>query len=309
MTRPTKRPMPGRRHLRAGMRPLWLLLVLFATLTGSATAQVLYWDTNANTAGAGSSPSGIWTTISFFKRWSTSAGGTTNPVAWTSGRDAVFSAGADAINSYTVTVLGTQNVSSLTVQEGSPTFSIGTINFSDASPGLTIASGSTATFATTSLTSASGNLNLGGGGVLELATNLNLGGTLTFGGGTLRLTDADLNIGTLNITANSVIDFAGSASTLTLSNLVLGGGVTLTILNWTYAVDFFTSAAWAGATYDTMGSSPMNQITFNGFPAGETGWDSFDNQIRPNVPEPATYGVLFAGIACLLFAWQRRREN
>lgn len=223
-------------------------LVLMVGVCHTASSQVLYWDTNARTAGAGATPSGTWSTSSSQKKWSTSASGTVNPVAWTSGRDAVFSAGTDAINSYTVTVSGTQNVSSINVQEGSPVFNAGTINFSDATPGLTIASGRTATFATTNLTSTTGNLNLGGGGTLDLKTDLNLSGTLAFGGGTLRLTDADLVIGTLNITANSVIDFAGSASTLTLSNLVLGGGVTLTILNWTHAVDFFTSAAWTGAS-------------------------------------------------------------
>jgi hypothetical protein len=275
----------------------------------SASAQVLYWDTNARTAGAGATPTGTWSTSNTQKKWSTNASGTVNPVAWTSGRDAVFSAGADAINSYTVTVSGTQNVSSINVQEGSPLFNGGTINFSDATPGLTIASGSTATFGTTSLTSTTGNLNLGGGGVLDLGTNLNLGGTLAFGGGTLRLTDANLVIGTLNITANSIIDFAGSASTLTLSNLVLGGGVTLTILNWTHAVDYFTSAAWSGATYNTMGNSPMNQVTFSGYSSADTGWDSFDNQIRPNVPEPATYGALLLGVAWLLVCWRRRHAN
>ena len=309
MTRPTKCPVPGRRHLRAGMRPAWLLLVLFAALTGSASAQVLYWDTNAKTAGAGATPTGTWSTSSSEKNWNSSSAGTNKPVAWTSGRDARFSAGTDATSSYTVTVSGTQNVSSITVQEGSPTFDGGTINFSDATPGLTIASGSTVTFGTTALTSSTGNLNLGGGGVLNFSSNLNLSGTLSFAGGTLRLTDANLSIGTLNITANSIIDFAGSASTLALSNLVLGGGATLTIVNWAYTVDYFTSAAWTGATYDTMGSAPMNRVIFSGFSASESGWDSFDNQIRPNVPEPATYGVLFAGLACLLFGWQRHREN
>ena len=293
---------------RSRLRGL-VAFILLTTFSVSASAQALYWDTNAKTAGAGTTPSGTWSTSNSQKNWNPNPAGTSNLDAWTSGYDAYFSAGTDATGSYTVTLSGTQNVSSITVQEGSPTFDSGTINFSDATPGLTIVSGSTVNFGTTALTSTTGDLKLGRGRMLNLNSNLNLSGTLSFAGGTLRLTDANLNIGTLNITANSVIDFAGSASTLTLSNLVLGGGVTLTILNWAYAVDFFTSAAWSGATYDTMGSSPMNQISFNGFSAGDTGWDSFDNQIRPNVPEPATYGALFVGVACLLFGWQRRRET
>jgi len=284
-------------------------IALFASLCAGASAQALFWDTNAKTAGAGTTPTGTWSTSNSQKKWNPNPAGTSNLEAWTSGYDAYFSAGSDATGSYTVTVFGTQNVSSITVEEGSPTFDSGTINFSDATPGLTIASGSTVTFGTTALTSSTGDLNLGGGGVLDLSNDLNLGGTLSFGGGTLRLTDADLSIGTLNITANSVIDFAGSASSLILSNLVLGGGVTLTILNWTQAVDFFASAAWSGATYDIMGSSPMNQITFSGFSAGDIGWDSFDNQIRPNVPEPATYGALFIGVALMLVGWQRHRKQ
>lgn len=282
--------------------------MLLAAFCVSASAQALYWDTNAKTAGAGTTPTGTWSTSSSQKNWNSSSAGTNNPVAWTSGRAARFSAGTDATSSYTVTVSGTQNVSSITVQEGSPTFDSGTINFSDATPGLTIASGSTLTFGTTALTSTTGNLNLGGSGVLNLTANLNLSGTLALAGGTLRLTDADLTIGTLNITANSIIDFAGSASRLSLSNLVLGGGITLTILNWAYTVDYLTSAAWTGATYNTMGSAPMNQVIFSGFIASETGWDSFDNQIRPNVPEPATYGAIFVGAALMLVGWQRRRR-
>jgi len=282
---------------------------LFATCCISASAQALFWDTNARTTGAGTTPNGTWSTSNSQKNWNPNPAGTSNLAAWTSGYNAFFSAGTNATSSYTVTVFGTQNVSSITVQEGSPTFDGGTLNFSDATPGLTIASGSTVNLGTTALTSSTGNLNFGGGGVLNLSSNLNLSGTLAFAGGTLRLTDANLTTGTLNITANSIIDFAGSTSTLILSNLVPGSGTTLTILNWTHTVDYFTSAAWSGATYNTMGSSPMNQVSFSGFSASDTGWDSFDNQIRPNVPEPATYGVLLVGFACLIFGWQRYREN
>jgi len=50
----------------------------------------------------------------------------------------------------------------------------------------------------------------------------------------------------------------------------------------------------------------MNRITFNGFTANQTGWDSYDNQLRPNVPEPATYGAVFLGAVTLLLGARRR---
>ena len=76
---------------------------------------------------------------------------------------------------------------------------------------------------------------------------------------------------------------------------------------WTNASDFFYATNWTGATHDTMGSAPMNLITFSGFTASQTGWDGWDNQIRPNVPEPATYGALLIGAMTAFFAWRRRR--
>ena len=70
---------------------------------------------------------------------------------------------------YTVTVSGTQNVSSIRVDEGSPTLATGTINFSDATPSLNVATGSTLTFST-ALTSTSGDLTVGDLGTAYLGT-------------------------------------------------------------------------------------------------------------------------------------------
>jgi len=283
-------------------------LCLLAT---AASAQTLYWDTNGKTAGAGgSAPAGTWTTSNSNKNWNTTAAGTTtNPQAWTSGADAVFSAGTDASGAYTVTVSGTQDVSSITVQEGSPTLGTGTINFSDSSPDILVASGRTLTFAT-ALTSSNNSLNLGSvtfTGTTVFSTDLTLTGTVTLGGGTLSLTGASYNFGTLNVTGNSTIDFAG-ATTLTLTSLTISSGVTLTIQNWTKASDFFFTTNWSGVTqdiYDNAGALPVSQVVFSGFGANETGWDSYDDQIRPNVPEPSTYGALLLGAIAGFFVWRR----
>lgn len=140
---------------------------------------------------------------------------------------------------------------------------------------------------------------------LQSASALGSGSTLTLAGGTLKLDTASTTVTTLNITGNSTIDFS-AAATLNVTTLTISAGVTLAITNWTAASDFFFATNWTGATYDTMGSAPMNLITFSGFTANQTGWDSFDNQIRPNVPESATYGALLVGALLGLFAWRRR---
>ena len=36
----------------------------------------------------------------------------------------------------------------------------------------------------------------------------------------------------------------------------------------------------------------MNQITFVGWTANETGWEVYSDRIRPNVPEPSTYAAI-----------------
>lgn len=132
-----------------------------------------------------------------------------------------------------------------------------------------------------------------GAGTLTITSDIsNSNATLALSGGTLQLSNADLVLGTLNVTANSIIDFAGTASTLNLTNLSIAAGVTLTILNWQAAVDFFASTNWTGAIHGVAGSSPMNQIIFSGFSGNDTRWLTGSNEITPYVPEPSTYGAL-----------------
>jgi len=278
----------------------------------SLRAQTLYWDTNGSSSGAGgTSPSDTWATSGGSnKNWTTSSGGTSNTTWWSSGANAVFSAGSGATGSYTVTVSGTQNVSGITVQEGAPTLTGGTINFSDSSPDIRVASGRTLTF-DNNVTSSSGNLRIGSffyTGTTVFSNDLSLAGTVTLAGGTLRLSGSNYSFGSLNITGNSTIDFAGN-TTLDLTNFSISAGVTLTILNWTAMADHFFAANWAGASYDTMGSAPMNRVTFTGFTAAETGWDSYNNEIRPNVPEPSAYGALLLGVLTVFFAWHRQKTG
>lgn len=290
-----------------------MLLVMACLLSGlPAAAQTLYWDTNSTTAGAGggTAPSGTWASSggASNRRWSTSSAGTASTAVWTSGRDAVFSAGTSATGSYTITVSGTQNVSSILVEDGAPTFTGGTLNFSDASPDLIINSGRTLSWGSTGLTSSTSALNVSGGGTLNFTQTRTFAGTVNISGGTLQLTSANLTLGTLNITGNTIIDFAGTGATLSLTTLTISAGVTLTITNWAEATDFLYATTFTGATQDTINAAPMNQIAFSGFGAFPTEWQSADNRIRPRVPEPSTYGALLLGVLIAGFAWRRRQR-
>ncbi|MBI2814765.1 MAG: autotransporter-associated beta strand repeat-containing protein [Opitutae bacterium] len=155
------------------------------------------------------------------------------------------------------------------------------------------------------LTGTTGTFTKTGTGTLTLASTINYGGVFELNSGTLSLSNITANIGTLSLTGNSTIDFAGAASTLNVTNLNLNG-FTLNITNWTNATDYFFATNWTGATVDTTGAAPMNQVTFNGFSATNTKWQGYDSQVTP-VPEPATYGALLVGAMTAFLAWRRRR--
>ena len=159
----------------------------------------------------------------------------------------------------------------------------------------------------------SGTLTKDGTGSLTLNTDIAYTGTFNLNGGTLVLNDADLSVTNLNINANSTIDFGatGDSHLFTNSLSFLSTSVTLNIINWTFGVDAFYATFWPGATYDLVNNgntAPMNQITFAGWSNTDTGWDSYDNQIYPRVPEPSTYGALLMAAASALVVLRRRRR-
>lgn len=150
-----------------------------------------------------------------------------------------------------------------------------------------------------------------GGNSLTFTSNLDITGTLQLGGGTVFLNNYTLDIGTLTLTGDSIIDFGAGASALNLTTLNLNG-FNLTIQNWTAGVDYFTAQNWTGATHNTTGASPMNQVTFAGWSANDTSWSTIGNQIAPitPVPEPATTGALLAlGLLGPVVWYYRRRRN
>jgi hypothetical protein len=313
-------------HVGSGWRRL-ANVCLVALLTASGWAQTtLYWDTNGTTTGTGTgAQSGNWATnggAGNRQRWTTSSAGTGTPGVWTAGSNAVFSAGTNGTGTQTVTLIAAMSVSSLVVEEGSAVLNSFAINFSDSTPDISVDTGSTLTLSVAP-TSSTGNLNLGtafnvaggspivsdGLGTTVFSANTTLAGTVTLAGGTLRLSGSAYSFGTLSVTGNSTIDFAGAATSLSLSTLTIASGVTLTITNWNDAIDVLSATAFTGATQDTINAAPMNQISFSGYGGFPTEWQSSDNQVRPRVPEPSTYGALLLGTLIAGFWWRRRRSN
>jgi autotransporter-associated beta strand protein len=302
---------------------LWLWAAVMLLPAATLAGQTLYWDTNGTTAGAGTA-NGTWSTGggAANNRWNTISGGGSGGTIgkWTSGADAVFSAGTDNTGNFTVTLAANQNVSSITVEEGNPTFNNNSITFNDASPDFTVASGSTATV-NSGIAGTNGLNKLGAGtlifatsdkaytgtttisaGILQLNFNQTFD-TVNLAGGELLLNSASTTITNLNLTANSIIDFA-TAATLTVTNLNLNG-FSLTVQNWANASDFFFATNWTGAVPDTSNVAPMNQVAFDGYSASDTKWLPYGSHEVTPVPEPATYGALLLGALTGFFVWRR----
>jgi autotransporter-associated beta strand protein len=135
-------------------------------------------------------------------------------------------------------------------------------------------------------------------GTLTLGAALNTTGTITLAGGTLDLGGFTQTIGTLQVTGDSILDFSGT-SNLNLTTLSVAAGVKLTVVNWVNAVDYFYATNSPGATV-------LDRVEFSGFTTVDTKWLSYDRQITP-VPEPSTYGAVFAGVMFALYGWRRAR--
>lgn len=182
----------------------------------------------------------------------------------------------------------------------------GVLDFSSGSLTLTGAS----TFSG-SMTDA-GTLTLASGSTLLLSSSINDASLdLVLAGGTLSLGAIGNTFGKLTVTGNSILDFGNATATsLSLGNLELAAGVTLTVQNWANAADYFFAQGWVGSVQDVRGNTPMNQIVFTGYSGNSTNWQSYDDQITP-VPEPSTYGAMLMSSALSLFGWRayRRRKR
>lgn len=157
-----------------------------------------------------------------------------------------------------------------------------------------------------------GTVNLNAGTIELLADNLFTGTVNVLAGTTLRLSNVDVDITNLNFTGTGVVtlDFTGAASTLNVTNLTLSAGVTINVINWADATDYFYAQNFAGATLDLRGGPYANQIVFNAptWSGSDTIWQSGDRQITP-VPEPSAYGAMFLGVTGALLGYRRWKKS
>lgn len=152
------------------------------------------------------------------------------------------------------------------------------------------------------ITSVVGNITVNNGGTLELGATQQLANTsdVTLGGGTLRVA-ANLTetMGSLTLTANSVIDFGGGEGILNFDSFV-SNDYTLTIINWAGDIDFGNGSdqIYFGST---LTAYQLSKINFSPIPSRQLQ----DGEVVP-IPEPSTY---FAGALILGFlGWRERRR-
>lgn len=186
--------------------PLITSLVCLALGGIHAVAASSYWDSNGPTPGAGDTPNGGWDTNTF---WSSDPAGSIGTSGWTAGDAAVFSAGNDATNAFTVTLDGPIQASGITFKDGFATIAGGSITMANEFEFPIIAN--TNAVINSDLQDSTGTCGFRktGPGRLRLA------GTGSFNGG-------------VNIVAEGILGFA-SASALgsTLSPTVVSNGATL----------------------------------------------------------------------------------
>lgn len=180
----------------------------------------------------------------------------------------------------------------------------GTINI-DANGSFTVGVNSGSSTFGGSLTG-TGNFIKTGSGSLMFNNDVLFNGSVFLNGGALDLNGFDIGFDSLYIGANSAINFgSGVDSHFSLGSLELADGVTLTLSNWIDGNDLFITNDWINAVYDTNGTDPMDRVIFSGFSGNDTVWRNLNNEITPIVPEPATYGAVFIGLA--LASWLGRR--
>jgi len=221
-----------------------------------------YWDLNGTTTGAGATPTGTWDAST--KNWSSSSAGTVATQAWTSGNLAVFSAGTNATNAYTVTVSGTQTASSIIVEEGSPTFTGGIITLNGTTPQINVASGVTA-IVNSQISSTAGLTKTGAGTLVVGSTSNAYTGPTVVQTGTLKL-------GASNVIPNGSAVIVQSGATLNLNTysdsvgslagagiITLGGG-TLTVGSDNTSTTF--SGSFTGGDTGTLAKTGTGTLTF-----------------------------------------------
>jgi fibronectin-binding autotransporter adhesin len=148
-------------------------------------------------------------------------------------------------------------------------------------------------------------VNAGGALLLGQTNGVNDSAAVTLSGGGELFTGTSLSetFGALNLTGGgwSIINFLGNSSTLNFSSLSIGGS--LAILNYTGADDFLNIASGTA-------TGSLSQIAFYS-DSGSTllGYGGFEGTrlVPVAVPEPSTWAMALAGLAC--GCWILRRQK
>jgi fibronectin-binding autotransporter adhesin len=170
----------AKRVFRGAIAATPALIALIAFNSDTAHAANQYWDSNGTTAGAGAAPTGTWGVDSFWNDQS-DGGGAGVIGTWTPGSTAVFSAGTDAVGPFTVNISGTQTTAGINIEEGTMTFTGGSLDLGATGTTIDTASGTNATIATATVITGAGRLTKSGAGRLVIGTALNTPNTFTGG--------------------------------------------------------------------------------------------------------------------------------
>ena len=270
-------------------RLLFVALAWTVAYLPRATAQTLvYWDTNSTTGGTGTT-GGTWDNATT-TAWSNNSGGTGTTGKWNAfatgaNSVAIFSAGSNATNAFTVTTSGAiNNVGGITFEEGTVTIGgTGTLNLSQAATintnanTATISAAMAGAFAVTK--SGSGTLILSGTntytgattisqGTLQVNANAPSGASGALGNATSAITvnnantganNTSLLIGTSGVTVGRAISVANQGSGTT----TLGGNLTTGTGTFSGAVTLNKSA--------NVNADGTSNITFSGAISGAGG--------------------------------------
>ena len=213
------------------------VLLLAATFTlagpGYLIGAPLYWDLNGTAPGAGAAPAGTWDTAT--SNWNTDPDGIAGtPGLWTPGETAVFSAGTDAANPYTVTIAGTQSAGGIIQQDGTVTLSGGTLNLA-ASSILDVASSLTLSSIVGGGSAATRFTKLGAGNLVLSGANTFTGGFIISGGVVSHDGESSATAGTPSssgaLPAAAVADYFQLSNNAVLRNTRTGLGITALAAN------------------------------------------------------------------------------
>src|ERR1041384_953708 len=183
-------------------------MVCLRPLLASAQPVEFYWDVDGATPGAGgASPAGVWDAYAA-TNWSASVNGDVDAVVWPSDSVAVFSAGTNATDAFTVTVGSSVTVDSMRFEEGTVGLTGEEIDLAgsgriDVSPNLTATIGS--------VLGGLSDLTKTGAGTLELGGPCVYYGITTVAAGTLRLDASEVipDRSDVFVTAGATFDVNG----------------------------------------------------------------------------------------------------